>query len=554
MLSCAGKTEEDQILARSGDYQISMAAFSRSYIQQFVYSSLDTKDSPENRKKHIQDMLLRHDLAQKAVQAHLDTLTGFRLAMKAESTAVIIHGLYEKEIAAELEEIPDEEVEKAFKRMSRELHVRHLVAKTKPEIDEFYRRLNQGAAFQELAHSCFHDSILAHNGGDLGFIKWGDMDWEFENKAYSLKIGEISAPFESKFGWHILKLENVVLNPIVRHDEYQTWKETIRAKIRNRVLTNQADFRIKELMNSKEIMMNVPLIRAIEKEWRQAKAKQIRVYQNPELLDPPLSNMLDRFRDENMATFKGGVWKVSDFERYRFTLPRGTLQDGLYGAVAMSLRNFFLLQAAERKKIDRIKSVRNTIREKKEHMLANVYLNTVADTCTFSEADYRAFYEQHRDQYFRDREMQVLEILLDSEKQAIAIIHQLLASGKSEKLFRQLAKTYTKRPGMKAKEGYLGTIKRMDYQPVGKSCMNMRKGDIMGPIKTTDGFSVVMLLDYQEIQSSFADALPDILNKMDQQKTKITYNKLRQGFLTDLHIDYNDDLLIDGIYMSSQKK
>lgn len=553
-IGCSRKTEEDQVLARTADQQISVASFSRSYIQQFIYSSLKTKDSPENRKNHIQDMLLRHDLAQKAVQAGMDTLAGFRLAMKAESTAVIIHGLYEKEIAAELDKIPDQEVETAFKRMSRELHVRHLAAKTKAEIDEIYRKLKQGSTFQELAPGCFHDSVLAHNGGDLGFIKWGDMDLEFENMAFALQIGQTSAPFETKFGWHILKLENIVLNPIVREDEYQTWQEIIRGKLRNRILANQADFRIKELITSKEIMMNGPLIRTLEKEWRQCRTGQTQVYQNSELIDHPLSSLLDRHREESVARYQGGVWKVADFDRYRFTLPRGTLADGWYGAVAMTLRNYFLLQIAEEKKIDQIKSVRNTIREKREHLLANVYVNMVADTCTFSETDRRAFYEEHLNLFFHDREMRVLEILLKSEKQAVALIQQLLASGKDEKLFRRLAKIYTQRPGMQAKEGVLGTITKQDYDPIGKNCLNMRKGDIMGPIKTKEGFSIVMLLDYKEIQSPFIQALPDILKQMELQKTKIVYSKLRKNFLSGSRIDWDEDLLINGIYMSGKNK
>jgi len=43
----------------------------------------------------------------------------------------------------------------------------------------------------------------------------------------------------------------------------------------------------------------------------------------------------------------------------------------------MTLRNYFLLQIAERKNIDEIESVRNTIREKREHLLANIYGNAV---------------------------------------------------------------------------------------------------------------------------------------------------------------------------------
>lgn len=553
-LSCSKKTDEDRILASARDHHISVAAFSRSYIQQIVYSSVQMKDTPEARKKHVQDMLLRHDLAQKAVQAGLDTLAGFRVAMKAESTAVIIHGLYEHEIASELDEIPDQDVATAFTRMSRQLHVRHLAAKTKPDIDALYRQLNQGQTFHELARSCFHDSVLARNGGDLGFITWGDMDLVFENQAYALAMGEISKPVETKFGWHIIKLENVVLNPIVREDEYQAYKEIIRAKIRNRMLTNAADFRIKELMTGKEVIMNVPLIRQLETERKQLKTAQWPRQSTTELPSRPFTSLLEKYGRETLATYKGGVWTVDDFARHIVTLPRGTLDDGLYGAVAMTLRNYFLLQIAERKNIDEIESVRNTIREKREHLLANIYGNVVADTVTFTEADYRSFYDQHKETFFQDRRMRVLEILLPGEQEAVSLLKEILASGKDETVFRRLAKTHTRRPGMKSREGFLGIIGRQEYGAIGHSCFKMRPGDVMGPIKTDSGYSVVMLLDYTDMQVPFSEARNEVNKAMQQQKRQVVYEKLRTSFLTTTPIQCDDSMLIDDIYMSSRNK
>jgi peptidyl-prolyl cis-trans isomerase D len=61
--------------------------------------------------------------------------------------------------------------------------------------------------FATAAEENSDDGATASKGGDLGFIKQGSMDPEFDRVAFSLRPGEISEPFKSARGWHIVKLE-----------------------------------------------------------------------------------------------------------------------------------------------------------------------------------------------------------------------------------------------------------------------------------------------------------------------------------------------------------
>ena len=77
----------------------------------------------------------------------------------------------------------------------------------KQRIDSVYTALRNGADFAEMAKKVSQDPGSAKRGGDLGGpYAPGAMIKEFEDVAYTLKNGEISKPFLSPFGYHIIKM------------------------------------------------------------------------------------------------------------------------------------------------------------------------------------------------------------------------------------------------------------------------------------------------------------------------------------------------------------
>lgn len=75
-------------------------------------------------------------------------------------------------------------------------------------INEIYNLIKQGENFENLAKQFSDDANSAKRGGKLNPFKSGDLGSQsFENTAFALNnIGEISKPFKSDFGWHIIKL------------------------------------------------------------------------------------------------------------------------------------------------------------------------------------------------------------------------------------------------------------------------------------------------------------------------------------------------------------
>lgn len=81
-------------------------------------------------------------------------------------------------------------------------------ATAKTRIDSIYQALIGGADFATVAKECSDDKGSAARGGELGEFGKGMMIPDFENAAYALKAGEMSKPFKSTVGWHIIKLND----------------------------------------------------------------------------------------------------------------------------------------------------------------------------------------------------------------------------------------------------------------------------------------------------------------------------------------------------------
>ncbi|MCO8087914.1 peptidylprolyl isomerase [Acinetobacter indicus] len=86
-------------------------------------------------------------------------------------------------------------------------------------IDSLYNRLKAGEDFAVLAGTFSTDTGSARDGGSLGWVSPGVMVPEFEQQMKSTPVGEISQPFQTQFGWHILQVTDTRQQDMTR--EYQ---------------------------------------------------------------------------------------------------------------------------------------------------------------------------------------------------------------------------------------------------------------------------------------------------------------------------------------------
>ncbi len=83
--------------------------------------------------------------------------------------------------------------------------------------------LKKKTDFSKLAAANSEDALSAKKGGELGgFFPKGVMVPEFEEAAFNLKVGEISKPVRTQYGWHIIKLEEKRAAGPLPFDEVKT--------------------------------------------------------------------------------------------------------------------------------------------------------------------------------------------------------------------------------------------------------------------------------------------------------------------------------------------
>ncbi|HSD13485.1 MAG TPA: peptidylprolyl isomerase [Flavobacterium sp.] len=129
-------------------------------------------------------------------------------------------------------------------------------AAAKTTIDDVYKKLQQGESFESLAQQFSQDKSSSGKGGQLQRFGSGELSSdEFENVAFSLKKeGDISQPFQSQFGWHIIKL--IEKHPVKSFEDTDVdfegkIRKDDRSKLINKSLNDKLQAKYKVVQNKK---------------------------------------------------------------------------------------------------------------------------------------------------------------------------------------------------------------------------------------------------------------------------------------------------------------
>jgi len=156
---------------------------------------------------------------ERALASKGQSMSAYRDRMRRDLAAMKLIG---QKVRAKIK-VSDEDVKAEYARQAKadevdaEVHARHIVIqvpKNAPKAveDEAYaralslaQRIRAGEDFAALARKHSEGASKAE-GGDVGFFKRGEMVAAFDKVAFNLKIGEVSDPVRSPFGWHVIQV------------------------------------------------------------------------------------------------------------------------------------------------------------------------------------------------------------------------------------------------------------------------------------------------------------------------------------------------------------
>ncbi|MBN8911231.1 MAG: peptidylprolyl isomerase, partial [Rhizobiales bacterium] len=178
----------------------------------------------------------------------------YESSIKGSISDALVRGIYDDKVKM----IPREE----------EVDARHILVETEVTANEVYDKIGKGEDFTKLAVEFSQDPGSKADGGKLGYFTKGQMVKEFEDAAFALKKGEVSKLVKSKFGWHVIKVEDRREKPLPTYDE-------VKDQIVNSMVQQKGQQAATDLRGKAKIeYLDVAMAEEVRKETAMAAAKK----------------------------------------------------------------------------------------------------------------------------------------------------------------------------------------------------------------------------------------------------------------------------------------
>lgn len=215
----------ETVVLTVGDVKITAAQFDQ--IVSTLPPQVQASARGPNRRQFADNLVKVFVLAQEGKRRKLDETPAFKTQLQVQTANALASTTYDQ--IGKDAKIDEAEVRKYYeehKGESERVHARHILVRVQgapmpvrpgqkeltdaealAKAQELRKKIAGGASFETVAREDSDDATSGMNGGDLGFFGHNQMVPPFEAAAFSLKVGELSEPVKSPFGYHIIKVE-----------------------------------------------------------------------------------------------------------------------------------------------------------------------------------------------------------------------------------------------------------------------------------------------------------------------------------------------------------
>lgn len=170
------------------------------------------QDSPQLREAVREELISIELMSQEAVKNGLDkqaeTMNQLELARQSALAGAYVQDYLKNHPISE-DALKQEYESMKLAAASKEYKASHILVKDEEKAKSIAAQLKKGAKFDKLASKHSLDPGSKEKGGELGWNRPGAFVKPFDDAMMNLKKGETSAPVQSNFGWHIIKLDDV---------------------------------------------------------------------------------------------------------------------------------------------------------------------------------------------------------------------------------------------------------------------------------------------------------------------------------------------------------
>jgi peptidyl-prolyl cis-trans isomerase C len=168
--------------------------------------------TPEVEAQIKEEVIAREIFMQEAQKRGLDATEEYKSQIELARQTILI-----RELFAEFQKtsaVTDADVQAEYDKFvaangGKEYRARHILVETQAQAEAILASLKKGGKFEDIAKKQSKDPGSGANGGDLDWAAPGNYVKEFSEAMVALNKGQVSAPVQSQFGFHIIRLDDV---------------------------------------------------------------------------------------------------------------------------------------------------------------------------------------------------------------------------------------------------------------------------------------------------------------------------------------------------------
>ena len=522
--------DDKTVVARVGNDNITAREFKlRMELSPYIPKE---KNMPKDSVKYdfLYSLIAEKLWALKAQENGLENSREFSFFFKPVEELYVRDALFKMEIESRVN-ISASEMEKGIYKSQFSQRIRFFSSIDSVSISRFCQQLSDSAKI---------DSFLALNnniGVTLVTVKFGDLESEStEDTVYSLKKGSFSTPKKVPGGWILYYCTDNIFTPINIAD--QKTVDGIKEKIKNRKLEIQYNEYRDKLLSGTNIKLNSQAIINLSKQlWKILKFKKpIPESKTPmyQVEENDFKNVLASYPQDQLKTV---VFNLKDKKIYLFDLLSKVAYNG-FGIPALDsnlvlsrlvtiakqfVEEQILTEEGYKKGYNLLPEVQSDLKVWKQKYLAQMYASASLDSIHLNDNQLKDYYNS----IFQNSSNQQFVKLLIITLSDLDEMSKLLSRMNNGESFNELAMYYGKTDTLADKNGETGLVPVRMLHDLGNYVSGMHKGEIFGPVKRLNGYSIFQLIDTIEKPDSTIPAFETVKNQLRSNlRYKILTDKL----------------------------